>query len=179
MEYLLLIASGAVIGFMVAAPIGPVNLICIRRTLSFGPVNGLIAGVGAALGDGIFAGITAFGMTAVSELIKGHSTLLQIFGGALLLFFGISTYISDPLHGRGIEKAAARPVKSALPKSMKRSSPVSAAVKLSESIRLPKGGGSVIANRLRRFATSGHANRTSDPGFSSFQRPSIAAILAG
>jgi threonine/homoserine/homoserine lactone efflux protein len=49
-------------------------------------------------------------MTAVSELIKGHSTLLQIFGGVLLLFFGISTYISDPLHGRGIEKAAARPV---------------------------------------------------------------------
>jgi threonine/homoserine/homoserine lactone efflux protein len=110
MEYILLVVSGIVIGFMVAAPIGPVNLICIRRTLSFGPVNGLVAGVGAALGDGIFATVTAFGMTAVSEVIRGHTTLLQIFGGVLLMFFGISTYISDPLHGRGVEKAAARPV---------------------------------------------------------------------
>ncbi len=110
MEYLLLVASGVVIGFMVAAPIGPVNLICIRRTLTFGPVNGLVAGVGAALGDGIFAAITAFGMTAVSEIIRGHTTLLQIVGGVLLMFFGISTYISDPLHGRGVEQAAARPV---------------------------------------------------------------------
>ncbi|MGD0867815.1 MAG: LysE family transporter [Rhizomicrobium sp.] len=110
MEYLLLIVSGVVIGFIVAAPIGPVNLICIRRTLSFGPVNGIVAGFGAALGDGIFAAVTAFGITAVSGLIRGHSTMLQIVGGVLLMFFGISTYISDPLHGRGVEKAAARPV---------------------------------------------------------------------
>src|SRR6266851_2480808 len=58
-------------------------------------------------------------------------------------------------------------------------SPVSPAVRLSESIRLPKGGGSVTAKRLRPLSTSGHANNTSPAGFSSFQRPSIAAILEG
>jgi threonine/homoserine/homoserine lactone efflux protein len=110
MPYVLLIVSGIVIGFMVAAPIGPVNLICIRRTLTFGPFNGIVAGFGAALGDSIFAVITAFGLTAVSEIIRGYSTILQIAGGILLLIFGIRTYTSDPLHGRGVEAVAARPV---------------------------------------------------------------------
>jgi hypothetical protein len=50
-----LISTGIVIGLIVAAPIGPVNLICIRRTLAYGPINGFFSGLGAALGDGIFA----------------------------------------------------------------------------------------------------------------------------
>jgi len=109
MAYFLLIISGAVIGFMVAAPIGPVNLICIRRTISAGPISGIVSGFGAALGDTIFAIITAFGLTAVSELIRGYSTILQIAGGILLMIFGIRTYVSDPLHGRGVETVASRP----------------------------------------------------------------------
>jgi len=59
------------------------------------------------------------------------------------------------------------------------SSPTSAAERLSESIRLPNGGGSVIAKRFRRFATSGQASSTSEAGFSSCQRASIAAIFDG
>jgi hypothetical protein len=59
------------------------------------------------------------------------------------------------------------------------SSPTSPAERLSESIRLPKGGGSVIANRFRRFSTSGQASNTSKAGFSSCHRASIAAIFAG
>ena len=59
------------------------------------------------------------------------------------------------------------------------SSPTSAAVRLSESIRLPNGAGSVIANRLRRCATSGQASSTSEAGCSSCHRASIAAIFAG
>lgn len=110
MTYVLLIVSGAVIGFMVAAPIGPVNLICIRRTLSAGPISGMVSGLGAALGDTIFAIITAFGLTAVAALIHGYSTFLQIAGGVLLMVFGIRTYVSDPLHGRGVETVASRPV---------------------------------------------------------------------
>jgi threonine/homoserine/homoserine lactone efflux protein len=110
MTYFLLIISGAVIGFMVAAPIGPVNLICIRRTISAGPISGVVSGFGAALGDTIFAIITAFGLTAVSALIHGYSTILQIAGGILLMIFGIRTYVSDPLHGRGVETVASRPV---------------------------------------------------------------------
>ena len=64
MNYFILIFSGIIIGLIVAAPIGPVNLICIRRTFAYGPVNGFLSGLGAALGDGVFAVITGFGFTA-------------------------------------------------------------------------------------------------------------------
>ena len=59
------------------------------------------------------------------------------------------------------------------------SNPTSPAERLSESIRLPNGGGKVIANRLRRFSTSGQASSTSEAGFSSCHRASIAAIFDG
>lgn len=108
MNYIYLILSGVVIGLIVAVPIGPVNLICIRRTLALGPLNGFLSGVGAALGDGVFAIITAFGFTAALKLVDGFSGTLELIGGTLLLIFGISTYFSDPLHGRGVEQVAAR-----------------------------------------------------------------------
>jgi threonine/homoserine/homoserine lactone efflux protein len=108
MNYLVLIASGVIIGLIVAAPIGPVNLICLRRTLAFGPVIGFVSGLGAALGDGVFAIVTAFGLTAVAHWIEGYSTALQIVGGGLLFGFGVHTYLADPLHGRDITRAPDR-----------------------------------------------------------------------
>jgi threonine/homoserine/homoserine lactone efflux protein len=110
MNTIVLIFSGMVIGVIVALPIGPVNLICIRRTLALGPMNGFVSGLGAAIGDGIFAIITAFGFTAVSQWINGFSPTLELTGGVLLIIFGVSTYFSDPLHGRGVEKVASRQV---------------------------------------------------------------------
>ena len=104
MNYLILIASGVIIGLIVALPIGPVNLICIRRTLALGPMNGFVSGLGAALGDGFFAIIMAFGFTAVVQVIHGLSGVLEMAGGTLLLFFGVSTFFSDPLHGKKIEQ---------------------------------------------------------------------------
>jgi len=110
MSYIILILSGLIIGLIVALPIGPVNLICIRRTLMLGPVNGFVSGLGAALGDGVFAIITGFGFTAVAQWFHGASHTLEFIGGALLIFFGVSTYFSDPLHGRGIDQVASRQV---------------------------------------------------------------------
>ena len=55
MHYLILIGSGIIMGLIAAVPIGPVNLICVRRTFAFGPLNGFVSGLGAALGDGVFA----------------------------------------------------------------------------------------------------------------------------
>jgi threonine/homoserine/homoserine lactone efflux protein len=83
-----------VIGLILAAPVGPVNLICIRRALQFGPLNGFMSGIGAALGDGVFAAISAFGFTVVARLIEGFFTSLEIGGGILLLGFGLHTYIT-------------------------------------------------------------------------------------
>jgi threonine/homoserine/homoserine lactone efflux protein len=95
MYYLFLISGGILIGLIVAAPIGPVNLICIRRTFAYGPLNGFFAGLGAALGDGIFAVVTAFGLTAISQLIEGYSTPLKLIGGLMLVGFGLHIFRSD------------------------------------------------------------------------------------
>lgn len=96
MNLVVLIISGVVIGLIAAAPIGPVNLICIRRTLAFGPLNGFMAGLGAAFGDGLFAAVIGFGVTAVAHWIEGYSLYLQIVGGILLLSFGVHTYLTLP-----------------------------------------------------------------------------------
>jgi threonine/homoserine/homoserine lactone efflux protein len=96
LNQLLLIGPGIVIGLVVAAPIGPVNLICIRRTLQYGSLNGFMSGLGAALGDGIFAIVTGFGLTAIAQLIEGLSVPLQLAGGVLLVCFGLYTYFSKP-----------------------------------------------------------------------------------
>ena len=108
MDYLALILSGAFIGFIVAVPIGPVNLICIRRTLHYGPINGFLSGLGSAVGDTIFAAISAFGLTAVMQIVEGYSTILQVAGGIMLLAFGVETYLSDPIAKHLDEK---RPVR--------------------------------------------------------------------
>jgi threonine/homoserine/homoserine lactone efflux protein len=109
MDYVYLAMSGIVIGVMLAFPIGPVNLICIRRTLSFGPMNGFFAGLGAATGDGIFAIISGFGLTAASQILQGISIPLELIGGALLLFFGWRTFFTNP-HMKDVDsKMAAKP----------------------------------------------------------------------
>ena len=94
LNHILLIGPGIVIGLIAAAPIGPVNLICIRRTIRYGMLNGFLSGMGAALGDGLFAIITGFGLTAAAQLIEGLSTALQLAGGTLLIFFGLYTYFA-------------------------------------------------------------------------------------
>jgi len=94
MNYLIFIIAGVVMGLIAAVPIGPVNLICIRRTFAFGPVNGFVSGLGAALGDGIFACITFFGLTWVAQLIQSYDTIIEVVGGALLVWFGVHTVLA-------------------------------------------------------------------------------------
>lgn len=91
-----LLARGIAIGLVVAAPIGPVNLICIRRTLSGGFLRGFLSGMGAALGDGIFACIAAFGFTAAMDWMVSFSDWLQIGGGLFLIALGVRTFMAHP-----------------------------------------------------------------------------------
>lgn len=93
-DYIYLALSGVVIGLIVAVPIGPVNLICIRRTLAFGPLNGFVSGLGAALGDMVFAVVTGFGLTFIAQVIEGYSRILELAGGAMLIYFGIHTFLA-------------------------------------------------------------------------------------
>lgn len=95
MHDLYLIGGGIFIGLIVAAPIGPVNLICIRRTLAYGSLNGFFSGLGAALGDGVFASVSGFGLTVIGQLIEGYSLPLTLAGGLMLLGFGVHIFHSD------------------------------------------------------------------------------------
>jgi threonine/homoserine/homoserine lactone efflux protein len=97
MHYLLLIFSGIVMGLVAAVPIGPVNLICIRRSFAFGPLNGFVSGLGAALGDGVFAAITGLGLTWVAQLIEGYAPIIELVGALLLVFFGARAFRASAL----------------------------------------------------------------------------------
>lgn len=91
-----LAVNGVAIGMAVAAPIGPVNLIVIRRTLRYGALNGFLSGGGAAAGDALFAVVAAFGITQAIEFVLRVETLLQIVGGLFLLGLGLRTWFSKP-----------------------------------------------------------------------------------
>jgi threonine/homoserine/homoserine lactone efflux protein len=108
MYHLFLFSGGFLIGLVVAVPIGPVNLICIRRTLSYGTLSGFLSGLGGALGDGVFACVTAFGLTAISQLIEGFSAPLQLMGGIMLLGFGLTVFQTDVSALRAAESAPVR-----------------------------------------------------------------------
>jgi threonine/homoserine/homoserine lactone efflux protein len=96
MDYVIIIASGFFIGLIAAIPIGPVNLLCVRRTLAYDPLHGFMSGLGAVLADLIYGSITAFGFTAIAQLIQGHSTILEVAGGFMLVVFGARTYMEPP-----------------------------------------------------------------------------------
>ena len=91
-----LVASGLAIGIAVAAPIGPVNLIVIRRTLRFGTLVGFLSGTGAAVGDGVFATIAGFGLTAAIDFVVRHEMTLQLIGGLFLVALGLHTFRAHP-----------------------------------------------------------------------------------
>jgi len=94
MDWITLLSGGLVIGLVVAAPIGPVNLICIRRTLHYGQLNGFLAGLGAALGDGVFAVIAGFGVKWVFDVIQDMGVILKLGSAAILMFYGLRVFIS-------------------------------------------------------------------------------------
>jgi len=95
MDYLWLIFSGVVMGLVAAVPVGPVNIICIRRTFAFGPLNGFLSGLGAALGDGVFAVITGLGLTWIAQIIEGYAALIELGSGLAMVFFGIKIFLDS------------------------------------------------------------------------------------
>lgn len=92
----LIIIKGLVLGFSIAAPVGPIGLLCIRRTLTSGMATGLLSGLGTATADAIYGCIAAFGVTAVSAFLLGHQLYLHLFGGMFLLYLGYATFRAPP-----------------------------------------------------------------------------------
>lgn len=84
--------KGLIIGFAMAVPIGPIGVMCIRKTLAEGHSRGLIIGLGAATADSLYGSLAAFGLTFISDVIAGQHFWLSLVGGGLLLFLGIRTF---------------------------------------------------------------------------------------
>lgn len=99
-----LIAIGFGIGVAVAAPMGPVNIMVIHRGVRHGFMAAFIAGLGAVVGDGLYAAVAAFGVTAVSELITGHLGFIKVLGGLLLIAFGMTLVPRTPHPEEGVEE---------------------------------------------------------------------------
>ena len=91
-----------------AVPIGPLGIMCIRKTLAEGHARGLIIGLGAATADTLYGSIAAFGLTFVSDVIAEQHFVLRLIGGGLLLFLGIRTFRAKPrdpllpIHRKGL-----------------------------------------------------------------------------
>ena len=100
--------KGLIIGFAMAVPIGPIGIMCIRKTLAEGHSRGLIIGLGAATADSMYGSIAAFGLTVISEVITSQHFWVSLAGGGLLLFLGIRTFRVKPkepivpLAGKGL-----------------------------------------------------------------------------
>ena len=88
--------KGFLIGISIAAPVGPIGLLTIRRTLAFGRSAGFMSGLGAATADAVFGSIAAFGITAISSILIGAKVYLGVIGGIFLIYLGWQTFRSKP-----------------------------------------------------------------------------------
>ncbi len=93
---LVIFLKGIFIGFALAVPIGPIGIMCIRKTLSEGRLNGLIIGLGAATADLLYGCVAAFGLTFISDALVSQRIIIRLVGGALLLYLGVRTFNKLP-----------------------------------------------------------------------------------
>ncbi len=100
--------KGLIVGFVIAAPVGPIGVLCARRTLTYGRRAGFFSGMGAATADSFYGFIAAFGLTYISDLLIGHQYWLRLAGGALLCIIGVRTLIAEPEQQRAVPKSAGR-----------------------------------------------------------------------
>ncbi len=88
--------KGLILGFAIAAPVGPIGVLCIRRTLADGKMNGFFSGLGAATADMFYGAVAAFGLTAIQSFLYGWQFWLRLIGGLFLFYLGIQTFASKP-----------------------------------------------------------------------------------
>lgn len=88
--------KGFILGFSIAAPVGPIGILCIRRTLEYGRMSGFLSGLGAATADAAYGMIAGLGLTVITSFLIGHQAWLRIVGGIFLSYLGIRTFIKRP-----------------------------------------------------------------------------------
>lgn len=95
---------GMALGFPIAAPVGPIGVLCIRRTLAFGRVTGLVTGLGAATADGFYGAVAAFGLTVISSLLTEQRMWIHLVGAAFLAYLGVRTLLARPAEAPAVTK---------------------------------------------------------------------------
>ncbi len=88
-----LLLKGMIIGFSIAAPVGPIGVLCIRRTLAEGRASGLVSGLGAATADAVYGCIAGFGLTFFSNFLVNQQVGLRLIGGVFLCYLGLKTLV--------------------------------------------------------------------------------------
>lgn len=88
--------KGLLIGLSIAAPVGPIGILCIRRTLAKGRRFGFVSGMGAATADAFYGLIAALGLTVLMDFLLGQKDWLQGIGGLFLLYLGLQIFRSNP-----------------------------------------------------------------------------------
>src|ERR1700683_2943674 len=87
---------GLAAGLIIAAPVGPVNVLCIRRTLEKGRKSGMVSGVGAALADTLYGGVAGFSISLVIQFVLREEFWIRLIGGILLMGIGVVYYRKSP-----------------------------------------------------------------------------------
>jgi threonine/homoserine/homoserine lactone efflux protein len=91
-----LFLRGLIIGFSIAAPVGPIGILCIRRTLTEGRTSGFLSGLGAATADALYGCVAGFGLTVISAFLADQRFWIQLIGGVFLLALGIKILRGGP-----------------------------------------------------------------------------------
>jgi len=92
----LLFLKGLAFGFVLAATVGPMWVLCFRRTVAYGALTGFVSGMGIAVADGVYGAVAAFGLTAISGFLLRYSFWIGSVGGLFLLYLGIRTLLQKP-----------------------------------------------------------------------------------
>lgn len=100
MDTFLFFLKGVAAGFVVAAPIGPVGVLCVRRTLVRGPVSGCATGLGAAIADTFYAAIAAYGISFIAIFLLANEFWFRLIGGVILCVMAARTFFAGPAEMR-------------------------------------------------------------------------------
>lgn len=92
-----LLLKGLIVGFCLAAPVGPIAALCVQRTISKRWISGLVSGFGAATADAFYGTVAAFGATIISEFLISERDWMQRVGGVILLFMGLRLFLTKPV----------------------------------------------------------------------------------
>jgi threonine/homoserine/homoserine lactone efflux protein len=98
------LSRGLIIGISIAAPVGPIGILCIRRSLQDGMWSGFMAGIGAATADAAYGAVAGFGLSSISDLLLRHRLLIGLIGGAFLCYLGTRTILSRPPAETGLRR---------------------------------------------------------------------------